>query len=93
MTTQIGSSPGLSRRLAWNPETATVPRVGPGISHRHFRHFIYLMGARSVDPTVSHRLELVLRYARRRPIHTNATIPRATAETRAVTQPFDAQLW
>jgi N-acetylneuraminic acid mutarotase len=97
MTTQIWQfDPAAAAGTRWTLKGASVPAPGLGyIPTATSGNFIYLLGGSAFDPT----LLLVdsnssLRYDPvADAITTIATIPRATAETRAVTEPNDGSIY
>jgi hypothetical protein len=97
MTTQIWQfDPAQPAGSRWSLKAASLPPPGLGyIPTATSGNFIYLTGGSAFDPTVL----LVdtnssLRYdPTADAITTIATIPRATAETRAVRHPFDGSIW
>jgi len=97
MTTQIYQfDPAAAPGSRWTLKTAALPAPGLGyIPTATSGNFIYLAGgslwdpvALIIDSTSSLRYDPTLDA-----ITTIATIPRATGETRAVTQPFDGSIW
>jgi hypothetical protein len=97
MTTQIWQfDPALAAGARWTLKAASVPAPGLGyIPTATSGNFIYLLGGSAWDPTVllvdtnsSLRYDPVADV-----ITTVATIPRATAETRAVKEPNDGSIY
>ena len=100
MTTQIWQfNPAAAAGARWTLKTASIPAPGLGYIPAAFSpvggNFIYLMGGSAWDPVVllidsnsSLRYNPVADV-----ITTIATIPRATGETRAVTEPNDGSIY
>ena len=86
--------PAAAAGSRWTLKTATLPTPLGYIPAATSGSFIYLMGGSTFAAAVLTDSNSSLRYD---PvgdaITTVATIPRATAETRAVAQPFDGSIW